>query len=235
MDDLKVKVYKSTKQGIKQPQASQNNILPKIHCSYLIIGRSGSGKSNILLHLINSPSLLKDVFNIIIYLSDSPDDTVKDNLKIPKENFIKEWDENTIEKIIKSQENSIREKGFLKTKHILLIFDDVLSKPKFLNSKTIIKLVTACRHFNISCIFNTQSYKKLPRTIRINARGLVIFPSSLSELTKFAEEQCLPSMSQKKFIELLQYITNKPYQFAFINNDANMNEKLRKNFDTIIN
>lgn len=235
MDDLKVKVYKSTKQGIKQPQASQNNILPKIHCSYLIIGRSGSGKSNILLHLLNSPSLLKDVFNIIIYLSDSPDDTVKDNLKIPKENFIKDWDENTIEKIIKSQENSIREKGFLKTKHILLIFDDVLSKPKFLNSKTIIKLVTACRHFNISCIFNTQSYKKLPRTIRINARGLVIFPSSLSELTKFAEEQCLPSMSQKKFIELLQYITNKPYQFAFINNDANMNEKLRKNFDTIIN
>ena len=234
MDSLKIKVYKSQKQGIKQPQACEHNILPKLHCTYLIIGKSGSGKTNVLLHMLNSQCLLKGAFDIIIYLSDSPDDTVKANLKIPKENFIKDWDEEKIEKILKAQENSIKTKGFLKTKNICLIFDDILSKPKFLNSKTIIKLVSACRHFNVSCLFNTQSYKKLPRTIRINARGLVIFPSSLGELQKFAEEQCLPNMSQKKFISLLQYITNQPYQFAFINNDAHMNEKLRKNFDTII-
>lgn len=235
MDDLKIKVYKSQKQGIKQPKACEMEILPKMHCSYLIIGRSNSGKTNVLLHMLNSKSLLKGAFDIIIYLSDSPDDTVKDNLKIPKENFVKNWDEEYIEKILKAQENSIKTKGFLKTKNILLVFDDVLSKPKFLNSKTIIKLVTACRHFNVSCIFNTQSYKKLPRTIRINARGLIIFPSSLSELIKFAEEQCLPNMTQKRFIQLLQHITNEPYQFAFINNDAPMMDKLRKNFDTIIN
>lgn len=235
MDDLKIKVYKSQKQGIKQPKACELDILPKMHCSYLIISKSGGGKTNLLLNMLNSKSLLKGAFDIILYLSDSPDNSVEDNLKIPKENFVKNWDEEYIEKILKAQENSIKSKGFLKTKNILFVFDDILSKPKFLNSKTIIKLVTACRHFNVSCIFNTQSYKKLPRTIRINARGLIIFPSSLSELIKFAEEQCLPNMSQRRFIQLLQHITSVPYQFAFINNDAPMNDKLRKNFDTIIN
>ena len=233
-DGLKVKVYKSKKQGIKQPKACEDGILPKLHCTYLIIGRSGSGKTNILLHLLNSKSLLKDAFDVIIYLSDSCDDTCKDNLKIPKENFVKDWDEEFVEKIIKSQENSVKKNGYLKTKNICLIFDDILSKPKFLNSKTMMKCVTACRHFNISCIFNTQSYKKLPRTIRLQARGLVLFPSSLNELVKFSEEQALPNMSNRKFLEAIQYITNEPYQFCFINNDAPMNEKLRKNFDTII-
>jgi len=234
MNNLKIPVYKSKKQGITQPDCCKYDILPKLHCTYLIIGKSGSGKTNVLLHILNSPNLLKDAFNIILYISDSPDDTVQDNLHIPKENFLKNWDEDTIEKILKKQEQSINEKGFLKTPNILLIFDDVLSRPKFLNSKIIIKLVTACRHFNISCIFNSQSYKKLPRTVRINARGIILFPSSMSELQKFSEEQCLPGMSNKEFLRKIQYITKDPYQFGFINNDSTNDKKLRKNFDVII-
>jgi len=234
MDSLKIQVYKSKKQGIKQPLCCKNDILPKLHCTYIIVGRSGSGKSNVLLHMLNSASLLKNCFDIILYLSDSPDDSVIDNLKIPKENFLKNWNEDNIEKILNKQEESVKNKGFLKTPSILLIFDDVLSRPKFLNSKIVLKLVTACRHFNISTIFNTQSYKKLPRTVRINARGIILFPSSLSELTKFAEEQCLAGMSNKEFMKKIQYITKEPYQFAFINNDSANETKLRKNFDLII-
>ena len=234
MSELDIKVYKSKKQGIKQPSACQNDILPKLHCTYLIIGKSGSGKSNVLLHLLNSPALLKNAFDIILYLSDSPDDTVQDNLKIPRENFLKNWSEDSIEKILAKQEDSIKKQGFLKTKSICLIFDDVLSRPKFLNSKVILKLVTACRHFNISCIFNTQSYKKLPRTVRLQARGIILFPSSMSELVKFSEEQCLPNMSNKAFLKKIQYITKDAYQFAFINNDSSNENKLRKNFNLII-
>jgi hypothetical protein len=235
LNNLEIPVYKSKKQGIKQPIACQNDILPRLHCSYLIIGKSGSGKTNVLLHLLNSPLLLKNAFDIILYLSDSPDDTVYDNLKIPKENFLKNWNEDNIEKILEKQEMSIKNKGFMKTPNILIVFDDVLSRPKFLNSKIVLKLVTSCRHFNISCIFNTQSYKKLPRTIRLQARGLILFPSSLNELNKFSEEQCLAQMSNKEFLKKIQYITSKPYQFAFINNDSTNERKLRKNFDTIIN
>ncbi len=232
---LSIYPYKSNKNKLKQPLASELNILPKIHCSYLVIGKSGSGKSTTCLHLLNSKSLLNNAFDIVLYLSDSPDDLFKEYLKIPKENFITNMNEEWLNTLINKQKESVEKKGIERTKNILLIFDDILSKQKFLKSNILTKLVCECRHYNISCIFNTQYYKKVPSVVRTNCRGLILFPSSLSELEKFAEENCLPGMSKKRFLELLQHCTDQPYQFAFINHDAPNNQKLRKNFNTIIN
>ena len=53
-DNLEIEVFKSKKHKIKQPTACENGILPKIHCSYFVVGRSGSGKSNVVLHMINN-------------------------------------------------------------------------------------------------------------------------------------------------------------------------------------
>ena len=235
-DTLEIKVYKSNKNKIKQPEAVQNNILPRLHCSYLIIGKSGSGKSNAVIHMLTSKKLLGGVFDVILYLCDSPDDLFKENLKIPDENHIKNFTDEWLNNLIDKQKNNIEKKGIDKTKNILLIFDDILSKRKFLNGNMIKKLVCECRHYNMSCIFNTQSYKNVPRVVRINCRGLILFPSSLGEVEKFADENCLPNMSKKRFIQLIQHCTSEPYQFAFINHDAsNPQEKLRKNFNKIVN
>lgn len=235
MDELDIQVYKSKKHKIRQPEACENGILPKIHCSYLVIGKSGSGKTNVVLHMLRSKSLLAGVFDIILYLCDSPDDTMKENLKIPKENFIKDFSEEWLEKLIDKQRIAVEKKGSDKVDNMLLIFDDILSKQKFLNSKILIKLTTECRHYNISCIFNTQSYKKIPRVVRLNARGLILFPSSLGELIKFSEENCLPNMTSKQFLKLVQYCTKEQYNFAFLQQDAPPNDRLRKNFNKIIN
>lgn len=234
-DDLEVQVFKSKKHKIKQPPACECGILPKMHCSYLVVGKSGSGKSNVVLHMLNSPSLLGGAFDVVLYLCDSPDDLFRENLKIPKENFIKDFTEEWLEKLIDKQRQSVEKKGADKTDNILLIFDDILSKPKFLNSKILTHLVTACRHFNISCVFNTQSYKKIPRVVRLNVRGIILFPSSLGELVKFSEENCLPNMTNKHFLKLVQHCTKDQYQFAFLQSDAPPNDKLRKNFNKIVN
>jgi len=233
-DNLEIEVFKSKKHKIKQPIACENGILPKIHCSYLVVGRSGSGKSNVVLHMINNKSLLGGAFDVILYLCDSPDDLFKENLKIPKENFIKDFDEEWLEKLIDKQRKNIEKKGVDKTDNIMLIFDDILSKQKFFSSKILIKLVTECRHYNISYILNSQSYKKIPRVVRLNCRGIILFPSSLGELIKFSEENSLPNMSNKRFLELIQHCTKEPYQFAFLQQDAPPQERLRKNFNKIV-
>ena len=234
-DGLEVQVYKTNKQKIRQPDACEAGILPRLHCSYLVVGKSGSGKSNVVLHMVNSPSLLSGAFDVILYLCDSPDDLFKQNLKIPKENFIKNFTEEWLENLIDKQRASVEKKGADKTDNMLLIFDDILSKQKFLNSKVLIKLVCECRHYNISCIFNCQSYKKINRTVRLNVRGIILFPSSLGELIKFSEENCLPNMSNKKFLQLVQHCTKEQYNFCFINHDVPPEDKLRKNFNKIIN
>lgn len=235
-DTLEVQVYKSNKNKIKQPESCCNGVLPRLHCSFLIIGKSGSGKSNVVIHMLTSKKLLGGAFDIILYLCDSPDDLFRDNLPIPKENFIKNFTDEWLEKLINKQKESVEKKGIDKTKSICLIFDDILSKRKFLNGNLIKKLVCETRHYAITCIFNSQSYKNIPRVVRINVRGLILFPSSLGELEKFAEENALPNMSKKRFLQLIQHCTSKPYQFAFINHDApDPQDKLRRNFTTIIN
>jgi len=231
---LDICVYKSSKDQLKQPDAVKKGILPKLHCTYIICGKSGSGKTQACLHMLNSKSLLKGAFHTILYFCDSPDDMMQEHLKIPKNNFIKNWDNEILDKIINNQKKKVEANGIAKAKSVCLLFDDILSRKKFLNSKMITKLVCECRHYAITCIMSTQSYKGLPRVVRLNSRGIILFPSSLNELIKFAEEQCLPNMSQQQFIKYLQYITSEPYQFCFINNDAPGSEKLRKNFTTII-
>jgi hypothetical protein len=232
---LKVVPAKTKKAQIKQPQACKDGVLPKLHCSYLICGKSGSGKTAVLVHLLRSNALLANAFDYIFYCCDSPDDMVQSNLHLPKENIIQNFDADFLDRLIKKQEAKIKKKGADKADSILLVFDDILSKTKFLNSGIMTKLVCESRHYNISCIFNTQSYKKLPRVVRINVRGIILFPSNLGELEKFSEENALPGMSKKDFLKLVQHCTAEQYQFAFINHDAPPNDKLRKNFDTIVN
>jgi hypothetical protein len=234
---LTVKVAKTTKEGIKQPTAVKVGLIPKLHCSWILSGASGSGKTNSLIHMFNTPQLLKGVFHRIVYFIGSPDDSVSLNLKIPEKDIVRDFDENKIKEILDSQKKLVDTMGFAKAseKHnTAFIFDDILSQPKFLNSPTILKLVTEARHYLVSNFFCTQSYKKLPRTVRINAKAILFFPASLGEVIKFCEENALPNMSTKKFMEMVQYATKEQYNFAFLQKDAKIQEQLRKNFDTIL-
>jgi hypothetical protein len=238
MNELKVHVASTGKDGIIQPEACKDNILPKLHCSYLVIGKSGSGKSIAYVHLIKSKSLLGGVFNEKYYFIGSLDDTFTKNIKIPDKNVIKDFDLSKLQNIIDKQKDIIKKKGIAaasKTNSILIVFDDILSQPRFLKSDLVLKLVTECRHYLITCIFNTQSYTKIPRTIRINCRGLMLFPSNRNEMEKFSDEQCPPRMSKKQFIKLLDYATKEQYNFCFMNMDSPTEDMIRKNFDTIIN
>ena len=56
---------KTKKQQIKQPDACEDGILPKLHFSLLNVGRSGSGKTNVIIHLLRSKALLNKAFKYI--------------------------------------------------------------------------------------------------------------------------------------------------------------------------
>ena len=202
---------------------SSGNVI-KNGIAVAIAGKPNAGKSSLLNTLLNEEKA------IVSNIPGTTRDSIEDSLIIEGIKF-----KFTDTAGLRKTSDIIESKGIEKTKNILLIFDDILSKQKFLKSNILTKLITECRHYNISCIINSQYYKKVPAVVRTNCRGLILFPSSLSELEKFTDENCLPNMSKKRFLELIQHCTDKPYQFAFINHDAPNEEKLRKNFNIIIN
>ncbi len=228
-----IQIKNTNKDNLSQPESVDNDIFPSMPCGILIIGRSGAGKSQAMVNIVTNPNLLGNYFNEIYLLTDAkPDKELIKDLNLEKENIITDFDEEKVKSIMDKQEKIIQEETFKKSPKVLLVFDDILSNQKFLKSKTLTRLATANRHFNISYIFCSQYYKKLPAVVRVNARYYMIFPSSMSECEKIAEELCPPQMSKKQFIKYLQHATSKKYSFLSIN--ANSENPLRRLFENVL-
>ena len=98
------------KTNIPQKAASKLNILPKFPFSCCISGRSGSGKTQLLLNILTRDDLMGNYFHKILVFSPTAgdlDDTYA-SLKIPKENFIKKFDSSILETILNNRKAQIK-------------------------------------------------------------------------------------------------------------------------------
>lgn len=241
--DLKIRPLKTSKHGIKQRPMMESGVIPQVNTSTLIIGRSGSGKTCLLCNLLQQPHFYgkdhtgKPYFDQTIIFSKTGgtalDDTYDNIDYLTKDNFVNDLQPEIIDEIIKSQEQHIKKNGFGKRK-LLLIFDDVLSEPKFLKSKQFVKLWVELRHYCCTVICNSQSYTKIPRVARLQITCLFFFPASYNEIEVLADQQAPPNMNKKEFIKLVQYATNEPFNFLYINNKLPITERFRKNLDKVI-
>ena len=234
-DKYAVKCQQTNKDGLYQPQCSKKGILPSLPFGMAIIGRSGSGKTQMMIHMMTNENLLKDTFDFVyLWTGVKADTEMIKALNLPKDCIKNDFGEEDVKKIVDKMEKTVESNGFKNTPSVCFIFDDFLNKAKFMKSDTMIKLATANRHLNISYILLSQYYKKLTPIIRQNVAYIAFFPASLSEVIKLAEEQAPSNTSHKDMVKLVQYATKKPYQFLGINNRACCNERLRKGFNNII-
>ena len=156
----------------------------------LIIGSSGSGKTNTLLHLINN---LNPIDKIYLYAKDlsepkyeflinKREQAGKKNLNDP--HAFMEYS-NDMDDVLDYINNYNKNRD----KRVLIVFDDmivdIMSSKKF---KAIIKeLFIKCRKFNIFIVFITQSYFRTPKDARLNSTHYVIMKiQSRKELQNFS-------------------------------------------------
>jgi hypothetical protein len=228
------------KTNIPQKAASKLNILPKFPFSCCISGRSGSGKTQLLLNILTRDDLMGNYFHKILVFSPTAgdlDDTYA-SLKIPKENFIKKFDSSILETILNNRKAQIKKDGIEKvgkSDRVLLIFDDCIAERKFLESKENLMMFTLLRHYLCSVCILSQSFKKIPRSIRINANFTCIFPSLESEINIMLEEICPAGVTKKEFREIINYCTAGRFDFMTINNHAEPKDRIRKNLHEIMN
>tara|TARA_R110000782_G_scaffold53784_5_gene114205 strand:+ start:261 stop:1067 length:807 start_codon:yes stop_codon:yes gene_type:complete len=236
-DKYAVTCLDNNKEGIEQPNCCTIELLPKLPTGILVIGRSGSGKTNAVVTLLTKECLLKDAFDFTyIYTGGvKPDEKMIKQLGIPKENIKDDFKIEEIEELMTKLQKTVDKQGMDKTPSVLLIFDDILGRSDFLKSKTFTKLVTTNRHSRITYIVLSQYFKKLPPVARTNASYYMIFPSSSAEIDKIADELAPPSMDKKEFIQIAKYATKEKYSFLSINTKADGDKQLRKNFNNVLN
>ena len=204
----------------------------------LIIGPSGSVKTNTLLHLINN---LHPIDKIYLYVKDlsekkyeflinKREQAGKKNLNDPHA-FIEY--SNDMDDVLDDIDNYNRNRD----KKVLIVFDDMIAdimrNEKF---KAIIKeLFIRCRKLNISIVFITQSYFRTPKDARLNSTHCILMKiGSKKELKSIAEEKS-GHLDYKDFLKIYNYCTKQPYSFMTIDARPTATIPFKKNFDEPIN
>ena len=116
-----------------------------------------------------------------------------------------------------------------KENKILIAFDDMIAD--MINNKKLNSIVTELfirgRKLNISLIFITQSYFKVPKDVRNNSTQFFIIKiPNKRELQQIAINHS-SDINTKDFIEIYKKFTDKPYSFLVIDTTLSSNNSLR--------
>ena len=201
----------------------------------LIIGGSGSGKTNALLNLINEQ---KDSDKIYLYAK---------HLSEPKYEFLIKNRENAGLKYLNDSNafiecsntmanvyENIDYYNLSRKRQVLIIFDDIMTNKKF---QSIIKeLFVRYRKLNVSLVFITQSCFSFPKDVRLNSTHyLTIKINNRKELQNIAINHST-DIAYKDFIKIYRECTKEPYSFLTVDTTLPSSNPLKfrkKLFDTL--
>ena len=239
---IDIKVLKTKKSNLPQSAFMKADIINKFPSLTLCIGKSGSGKSNVIGNMLTKKEFMKGFFNeVYLFSPTAKSDDLVEHLKLKSDHIIDNLDENAIDKLNEIVDNNtamIEKDGIKHTAEkskILIICDDCISEKVFIKSNILMRLATAGRHALISTIICSQSYTKVPRVIRLQCQGLIIFPSSNDEIELLCEDLCPPGITKRNFLEMIKFATDERYSFLYVNQHAkDPKEKFRKKFSEII-
>jgi len=234
--------YKETKKtNLPQTGGMEAGVIPRFPSMQLLVGKSGSGKSNLMINMLTNNKLMAEFFDEVYLISPTAeaDDLVK-HLDLKPENIWSDLKQAVLDlgTLLDNQAYDIEQKGIEevgKTQKMLVICDDCVGDKAFIKSDILIKLAIHGRHNLCSSIICTQSYTKVPRVIRLQAQGLALFPSSQNEVKLLCDDYCPPHKSKRDFNKLIEFATDEPFSFLYINNHCPvMKDRYRKKLSEII-
>jgi len=206
----------------------------------LFIAPSNSGKTTLIVNMILRPQFgyIEHyqhifVFTPTLHLDNSWEivqefsQSKKKNKKYADITLYDEYDQEKIQDIFTLQEQT----GKQNRKKILIILDDVadeLSKSNNLLKKVFFK----GRHFGISCWISSQSYKAIPRAVRINSPGFIFLNINPNEKGMLVSE--LSREEKKSFLKKFDHCLNEKYSFLYLNMKTSVDKMYCKNFNELI-
>ena len=179
---------------------------------------SGSGKTNMVLHLLKQFSAGKGTFHDITIVTRNKDEPLYNYLhSICPEIVIKEGISGL----------PILDKMDKKKNHLVVVDDLLLEK----NQDPIINYYIRCRKLNCSIIYLSQSYFDIPSLIRKNCSYMVFLKiGGVREIKDILRNFGL-GISKEQLLNMYEYATDEKFGCLLLDLEANKDKKFRKNFN----
>ena len=204
--------------------------IPDHSYKILIIGGSGSGKTDALFNLINEQN---DINKSYLYARDLSEPKYEYLIKTRENAGIKHINNsNTFIECSNTMDDvyeNIHDYNPNRIRKILIVFDDmiadIMTNKKF---QAIIKeLFIRCRKLNISLVFITQSYFSVPKDVRLNSTHYLIMKiNNKRELQNIVINHSA-DIDYQDFIKIYRECTKEPFNVLTIDTTLSASNLLR--------
>lgn len=206
-------------------------LYPQGFFRWLVIGSSGSGKTNLILDAIIQSKI--DFDHLYLFVRDPHQDKYQFLIRWFTELETQYQEENneavSMVTVISDPNDFIDVDDFDSSMKNLVLFDDLVLEK---DQHRMITFFLRGRHRSISSIYLTQSYFSTPKNIRINCDFFTIFGvPSQNELIQLTKEHSM-GMDNTMFKKLFHEATKEKYSFMVIDRQTDDERKqIRKGFD----
>lgn len=186
----------------------------------MIIGRSGCGKTTLLIKLLKEiRTEMKGKFEIILISPTAANQKLYQENEEIFDDYFTMLDDTVVQKIFDTNVRLSKRKK--KSKELICVFDDVGEDQYFLKRKSkLTDLVISARHRQIHLIFLVQKVKQIAPIYRLNADEAYIFrPTSLPE-KKIIMEDFLDDFDLSKMKKLEEYAWKESYDYIKVKREG---------------
>lgn len=215
------KIPKNLLDKVDNPNYQLHNL--KIPFRMCIVAPSGSGKTNFLINLIHLfSSGSKGTFRTISIITRNADEPLYKWIQTKSSSII----------IKEGLNNTPKLDDYDKDYNNLVVWDDlVLSK----DLSSVEQYYIRARKLNVSVIFISQSFFKIPKIIRNNCSYMVLLKLSGNREVNLILSEFGLGITKEQLIELYKYATNEKFSCLLIDMESEAEKRFRKGLKEIIN
>lgn len=194
----------------------------------LFLGRAGSGKTSMIISLLNTPDLFKGVYHTIyLFMGANSRGSIKGSFfdkEIPPDQIFDELNIDNLNDVYERIRDDAND-GY----RSLIIADDVQKSLKDHDvEKQLLHMVNNRRHLKLSIWCANQNYMALPRGVRMGLTDLFVWKVSKVEMENIFNEQI--ELHKDKFVKILSMLFKLPHSFFYIHTET---KQMFSNWDEI--